>query len=138
MPPSDKTKMLQKKAIPQIFKRFLFQSSQEINLQKVKSEFKSYGNGGVIFQKNKNFGIITLNYPQKKNAFSGKMMVELHDILDSLDDEQNLKGLILTGKGDTFCAGGDFQSVHVYIKQSQLKGFEMALFAFIDNLNIFS
>ena len=120
------TTMLQKPAIEQIFKRFLFQFSQEINLQKVKSEFKSYGNGGVIFEKSKNFGIITLNYPEKKNAFSGKMMVELHDIIENLDKEKELKGLILTGKGDTFCAGGDFQSVHVYIKQSKQKGFDMA------------
>lgn len=119
--------MFQRPAIQQIFKRLLCQSSQEINLQKVKSEFKSYGNGGVIFEKIKNFGIITLNYPEKKNAFSGKMMVELHDILENLDNnEKDLKGLVLTGKGDTFCAGGDFQSVHVYIKQSKQKGFEMA------------
>ena len=64
-----------------------------VNIQKVKTEFRAYGNGSVDFhQDHENIGIITLNQPDRKNAISGKMMAEFYDIMEHLETRQNIKG----------------------------------------------
>ena len=69
------------------------------------------------FKVTRNIGVITLNNPEKKNAYSGKMLVELHDLVTDLKASRSnylVKGIILTGNGDIFCSGGDLKSLHVY------------------------
>ena len=97
---------------------------QPIDVMKIKNEFKAYGNGKVNFKTVDNVGIITLNHPERKNAISGKMMSEMYELLQSFKSRQDLKGLILTGQGDIFCAGGDLQTISVHLNQPQ-KGWEM-------------
>ena len=97
-------------------------------LDEIKIGFRTVGKGSVDFKITRNVGIITLNHPEKKNALSGKMLVELHDLVADLKASSNyfVKGVILTGNGDIFCSGGDLKSLHVYCKESQEKGHEMS------------
>ena len=97
---------------------------QPIDVMKIENEFKAYGNGKVNFKTVDNVGIITLNHPERKNAISGKMMSEMYELLQSLKSRQDIKGLILTGQGDIFCAGGDLQTISVHLNHPQ-KGWEM-------------
>jgi methylglutaconyl-CoA hydratase len=50
---------------------------------------------------------LTLARAEKLNALSVEMMREIHDALDRLATEDDLRALVLTGEGRTFCAGGD-------------------------------
>lgn len=50
---------------------------------------------------------LTLNRPDKKNALSIALRDEISDTLDRLAVDEDLKVLIITGAGDTFCAGFD-------------------------------
>lgn len=50
---------------------------------------------------------ITLNRPEKLNAFTQQMMTELIDALDRADTDDNVKAIIFTGAGRGFCAGAD-------------------------------
>jgi len=52
---------------------------------------------------------LTLNRPDRKNALSIAIRDELSDHLDALRDDEDLRALILTGAGDTFCAGFDLE-----------------------------
>lgn len=52
---------------------------------------------------------ITLNRPEAFNAFSLDMMVMLSDSLASAATDESIKGVLLTGKGKAFCAGGDLK-----------------------------
>lgn len=52
---------------------------------------------------------IWFNRPEAKNALSGEMVDALHAVLDCARDEQSLRTLIIRGKGDVFCAGGDIK-----------------------------
>ena len=108
----------------QMTKRFVSMDFQPIDVESVKKEFRAYGNGSVNFKAINNIGVITLNHPERKNAISGKMMAEFNDIMTSLRSRQDLKGLILTGQGDIFCAGGDLQTITVHLSHPQ-KGWEM-------------
>lgn len=51
---------------------------------------------------------ITLNRPEKMNAFTRTMMAELIDAFDRTDADDNVRAVILTGDGErAFCAGAD-------------------------------
>ena len=52
--------------------------------------------------------ILTLNRPEKMNAFTGKMMFEMIDAFDKTDANDEIRAVIVTGSGDrAFCAGAD-------------------------------
>src|SRR3982750_4222762 len=50
---------------------------------------------------------ITLNRPEKLNAFTGAMQKELIDAFDAADKDDNVRAIIVTGAGRAFCAGAD-------------------------------
>ena len=52
---------------------------------------------------------LTLNRPEKRNALSSELISALHEAADSLAAETSVRAVILTGAGDTFCAGGDLR-----------------------------
>ncbi len=50
---------------------------------------------------------ITLNRPEKLNAFTAKMLHELIDAFDHTDTDDAVRVVIVTGAGRAFCAGAD-------------------------------
>src|SRR4051794_40927720 len=53
---------------------------------------------------------ITLQRPEKLNAFTGKMMHELLDAFDRVDNDDAVRAVIVTGAGRAFCAGADLSA----------------------------
>lgn len=52
---------------------------------------------------------ITLNRPERMNAFTGRMCDELIAAFDAADADDNVKAVIVTGAGKAFCAGSDLE-----------------------------
>ncbi len=50
---------------------------------------------------------ITLNRPDQLNAFTVRMMDELLHLFDTLDRDDAVRAVIVTGAGRAFCAGAD-------------------------------
>jgi len=50
---------------------------------------------------------LTLNRPEKHNAMSGAMIVELKQAAEALGADNSVRVVVLTGAGKSFCAGGD-------------------------------
>jgi enoyl-CoA hydratase/carnithine racemase len=53
---------------------------------------------------------ITLDRPDKLNAFTGRMMRELLDAFDRADADDEVRAVIVTGRGRAFCAGADLSA----------------------------
>src|SRR5437879_9234545 len=53
---------------------------------------------------------ITLNRPEKLNAFTGTMGAELNRAFSELDDNDEVRVSVVTGAGRAFCAGADLSS----------------------------
>ena len=54
---------------------------------------------------------VTLNRPEKRNALARGLLAELHQALDDLHQERKVRGVILTGAGNVFCAGLDLNEM---------------------------
>lgn len=50
---------------------------------------------------------MTLNRPEKHNAMSGEMLLELKAAAEQLALDDEVRVVVLTGAGKSFCAGGD-------------------------------
>jgi len=64
----------------------------------------------ILYDVKDNILTITLNRPEKLNAFTGIMMTEMIDAFDRADKDDQIRAIIVTGAGRAFCAGADLSS----------------------------
>lgn len=50
-------------------------------------------------------GLITLENPKKRNAISSKLILEMHEALNDIEADNNIRVTVITGSGGAFCAG---------------------------------
>jgi enoyl-CoA hydratase/carnithine racemase len=53
---------------------------------------------------------ITLNRPEKLNAYTAQMGEEVHEAFRELDDNDDARVIVVTGAGRAFCAGADLSA----------------------------
>lgn len=54
---------------------------------------------------------LVMNNPGRKNAIGPTMMNELLWAIQDAHDDASIRSIVLTGKGDAFCSGGDFAEI---------------------------
>ncbi len=65
----------------------------------------------VLFEIKNDTAIITLNRPEKFNAFNRDMALLLQKILDNCSNNKNVRAIYLTGSGKAFCSGQDLSEL---------------------------
>jgi isohexenylglutaconyl-CoA hydratase len=63
----------------------------------------------LILEPNGSVLTIWFNRTEAKNSLSAEMVDEIHAVLDAAREDKSLRTLIIRGKGDIFCAGGDIK-----------------------------
>ncbi|MEK9720718.1 MAG: crotonase/enoyl-CoA hydratase family protein [Quisquiliibacterium sp.] len=64
----------------------------------------------LLYSLDEGVAIVTLNRPEKLNAFTPQMRDELIAVLDHTDADDAVRAVIITGAGKAFCAGADLSS----------------------------
>ena len=52
--------------------------------------------------------LLTLNRPERRNAYTAQMGELLSRAYRQCDDDDEVRAIVLTGAGEAFCAGADF------------------------------
>jgi 2-(1,2-epoxy-1,2-dihydrophenyl)acetyl-CoA isomerase len=65
----------------------------------------------ILIEKKENIAVITLNRPEKMNAFNRPMTLLLQKILDDCAADKNTRAVYLTGNGKAFSAGQDLSEI---------------------------
>ncbi|MGB3339964.1 MAG: enoyl-CoA hydratase/isomerase family protein [bacterium] len=79
----------------------------------------------ILYNIVNNVAHVTFNRPDVHNAFNDKMIHELSDVFDNIAQRQDIRVVIITGKGKSFCAGADLnwmKCVKDYSYEDNLKG----------------
>jgi enoyl-CoA hydratase/carnithine racemase len=69
-----------------------------MNYEQIKTEVKD----GIL--------TLTLNRPEKLNAFTGTMMNEMIDVFTHANSDDEVRAIVVTGAGRAFCAGADLSA----------------------------
>lgn len=64
----------------------------------------------ILYQIENNILTITLNRPERMNAFTVEMANELIDAVNRASDDDEVRAIVVTGAGKAFCAGMDLGS----------------------------
>jgi enoyl-CoA hydratase/carnithine racemase len=64
----------------------------------------------ILYDVADNILTITLNRPEKLNAFTGTMMSEMIDAFQRANKDDDIRCIIVTGSGRAFCAGADLSA----------------------------
>ncbi len=62
----------------------------------------------ILFRHDGPIATITLNRPERRNALTIQLFVELLDTLNRIEEEDAIRVVVLAGAGPAFCAGRDF------------------------------
>lgn len=55
--------------------------------------------------------VLTLNRPERLNAIDRTTHAELEDVFLRLNDDQDVRAVLITGAGRAFCTGGDIKGM---------------------------
>jgi len=78
--------------------------------RKTDEGFYEYGRGNyefVLVEKAGNVGIIYLNRPRRANALNLTFFAEINDALNALEEDEEVRAVMITGVGNNFCSGAD-------------------------------
>lgn len=65
--------------------------------------------------------VITLNRPERFNAFTRAMITTWRQLLDRVEHDPAVRALVLTGQGKAFCAGGDMDELESFLAMNALE-----------------
>ncbi|KPJ74308.1 enoyl-CoA hydratase [candidate division TA06 bacterium DG_78] len=61
----------------------------------------------LIYEVKNNTAHVTLNRPEVHNAFNDTMINEVSTVFDDIEKRSDIRVVVLTGEGKSFCAGAD-------------------------------
>lgn len=67
------------------------------------------GERHVLFEKRGRVGLITLNRPERLNAWSQEMAGLVREYIDDCNEDEGVGAVVITGAGRGFCSGADLR-----------------------------
>ena len=76
----------------------------------------------LLYTKDKGVAWITLNRPERLNAYTGEMMDAWYDALVDARDDDDVRAIVVTGEGRGFCSGIDLRDRAEREAQAEAEG----------------
>jgi len=92
----------------------------------------------ILYEKDRSIAKITLNREEALNAINDKMLAELEEVLDRIEDDQDIRVVIITGRGKAFAAGADIKMMagKNYLDARKVTVYGRDLFTRIEDMGI--
>ena len=65
----------------------------------------------VLLEVDNQIAVITLNRPERRNAINRHLLVDLYGMLETVAANNEIRVVIITGNGPSFCAGLDLDAI---------------------------
>ena len=65
----------------------------------------------ALTERRGNVLLITINRPEARNAVNGAVSVAVGDALQAAQDDAEVRAVVITGAGESFCAGADLKAI---------------------------
>jgi 2-(1,2-epoxy-1,2-dihydrophenyl)acetyl-CoA isomerase len=88
------------------------------------SEPSASAEAPVLLRIEEGIAWITLNRPDRLNAFAGSMRDDLHDALDRAAEDPETRVIVVTGAGRGFCTGADVEVMSDLLAREDAVTFE--------------
>ncbi len=72
----------------------------------------------VKYEKENQIARVTFNRPEIHNAFNSTVITEMSDIFKQIKSDKEIRVVLMTGEGKSFCAGADLNWMRGVIKQT--------------------
>lgn len=79
----------------------------------------------IKFEKKNNIGYVTINRPEALNALNQIVLKDLKDVFTDMEEDDDVRVVILTGEGRSFVAGADIAQMK---EQEALEGREFIIY----------
>ena len=63
----------------------------------------------ILLEREGGVAVVTLNRPDRRNAYTARMGVELHQAFEELEADDGARAIVVTGSGRDFCVGADLE-----------------------------
>jgi enoyl-CoA hydratase/carnithine racemase len=63
----------------------------------------------ILLERRGAVAVVTLNRPERRNAYTARMGVELHRAFADLEADDGVRAIVVTGAGRDFCVGADLE-----------------------------
>ena len=67
-------------------------------------------NTDLTVEVSRGVAVLTLNRPERLNAYTAEMGRLLGEAYQACDDDDEVRAIVLTGAGSAFCVGADFSA----------------------------
>nr|HPI23470.1 enoyl-CoA hydratase/isomerase family protein [Spirochaetota bacterium] len=61
----------------------------------------------LLFEVENGVAVITLNRPERRNAFNQALLAAIYDAIDEVSRNGDIQAAVVTGAGTAFCSGID-------------------------------
>lgn len=78
------------------------------------------GYSTILYEKDNGVATITLNRPERLNAFTDQMIEEVSKALKEADKDETVRAILVTGAGRGFCAGQDLEAFQGEMSENQV------------------
>jgi len=90
----------------------------------------------ILISIDNNIATLTINRPESRNALNDEAMTELNSALDMVEQDDNVRVLIITGVGNSFVAGFDMKNINEMTREAFIEyvKLEAAIFNKVERL----